>query len=77
MLRDVSDWERIGYGRKSTLEKEELISPEKIHYLIKYPRQFKEGVSWEDITELIAAEIGAIFGLEMMDVEIVTRNGRI
>ena len=44
MLRDVSDWERIGYGRKSTLEKEELISPEKIHYLIKYPRQFKEGV---------------------------------
>ncbi|AKU26557.1 MULTISPECIES: HipA domain-containing protein [Geobacillus] len=76
MLRDVSKWERVGYGRKSTLEKEELISPEKIHYLIKYPRQFKEGVSWEDITELIAAEIGAIFGLEMMSVEIVTRNGR-
>ncbi|WP_241738402.1 hypothetical protein [Anoxybacillus flavithermus] len=76
MLRDVSKWERVGYGRKSTLEKEELISPEKIHYLIKYPRQFKEGVSWEDITELIAAEIGAIFGLEMMSVEIVARNGR-
>lgn len=76
MLKDISDWERLGYGGKSTLEKEELKSPEGLRYLLKYPRQFREGVSWEDITELIAAEIGTILGLEMMEVEIVTRNGR-
>lgn len=44
--------------------------------MIKYPRNFKVGVSWEDITEFLAAEIGTIYGLEMMKVEIVTRNGR-
>ncbi|MED0665941.1 HipA domain-containing protein [Bacillus badius] len=76
MLKDISDWERLGYGGKSTLEKEELKSPDGLKYLIKYPRQFNEGVSWEDITELIAAEIGTILGLEMMKVEMVTRNGR-
>lgn len=76
MLRDISEWERIGYGGKSTLEKEELKSPDGLKYLIKYPRPFIKGVSWEDITELIAAEIGTILGLEMMKVEIVTRNGR-
>lgn len=74
MLRDISDWEHIGYGGKSTLEKEELKSPEGLKYIIKYPRKFKVGVSWEDITELIAAKVGSIFGLEMMKVEIVTRN---
>ncbi|EKN62778.1 HipA domain-containing protein [Schinkia azotoformans] len=76
MLKDISEWERIGYGGKSTLEKEELVSPEGLKYLIKYPRKFNQGVSWEDITELIAAEIGKILGLEMMKVEMVTRNGR-
>jgi hypothetical protein len=76
LLRDVSDWDWIGYGGKSTLEKEELLSPEQIKYLIKYPRNFQVGVSWEDITELIAAEIGSILGMETMEVEIVTRNGR-
>lgn len=74
MLRDVSDWEHIGYGGKSTLEKEELKSPDGLKYIIKYPRKFEKGVSWEDITELIAAKIGSILGLEMMKVEIVTRN---
>lgn len=76
MLMDVSDWELVGYGGKSTLEKEELLSPIGTKYLIKYPREFEKGVSWEDITELIAAEIGTIFGLEMMKVKMVTRRGR-
>lgn len=76
MLRDVSDWEHIGYGGKSTLEKEELKSPDELKYIIKYPRDFDLGISWEDITELIASEIGTIMGLEMMEVEMVTRNGR-
>lgn len=76
MLKDISEWELVGYGGKSTLEKEELRSPDRIDYLIKYPRQFNKGVSWEDITELIAAEIGTIYGLEMMKVEMVTRNGK-
>ncbi|MBB6446714.1 HipA domain-containing protein [Bacillus benzoevorans] len=76
MLKDISEWERIGFGGKSTLEKEELKSPDGLKYLIKYPRKFNQGVSWEDITELIAAEIGKILGLEMMRVEIVTRKGQ-
>lgn len=76
-MRDISKWERIGYGGKSTLEKEELVSPNKNEkYLIKYPRDFKVGVSWEDVTELIAANVGELLGLKMMDVEIVRRNGR-
>lgn len=73
MLRDISDWEHIGYGGKSTLEKEELKSPNDLKYIIKYPRQ---GYSWEDVTELIAAKIGSILELEMMKVEIVTRNNK-
>lgn len=76
MLKDISNWELVGYGGKSTLEKEELRSPDGKYYLIKYPRQFEKGVSWEDITELVAAEVGTLYGLEMMKVEIVTRNGR-
>ncbi|USK40161.1 HipA domain-containing protein [Cytobacillus firmus] len=76
MLKDISDWEHIGFGGKSTLEKEELRSPDKLKYFIKYPREFNEGVSWEDITELIAAEIGTILGLNMMKVEMVLRHGR-
>jgi hypothetical protein len=76
MLKDISDWDHLGYGGKSTLEKEELRSPDRIQYIIKYPRPFEKGISWEDITELIAAEIGNIYGLEMMTVELVTRNGK-
>ena len=76
-LSDISSWERVGYGGKSTLDKEELIDPvTKDKYLIKYPRIFKVGISWEDITELISTDIGKLLGLEMMDVEIVVRNGR-
>lgn len=76
-MKDISFWERIGYGGKSTLEKEELLNPlTKEKYLIKYPRVFQIGVSWEDITELIAANVGQLLGLKMMDVEIVVRNGR-
>lgn len=76
-MKDISSWERIGYGGKSTLEKEELLNPvTKEKYLIKYPRFFKIGVSWEDITELIAANVGQLLSLRMMDVEIVMRNGR-
>lgn len=76
LLRDISDWEHVGYGGRSTLEKEELMSPDKTAYLIKYPREVEVGVSWEDITELVAARIARIFGLESMEVEIVTRRGR-
>jgi hypothetical protein len=76
IVRDISDWEHTGFGGRSTLEKEELKSPEGIKYLIKYPRWVKVGVSWEDITELIAAEIGSILGVETMEVEIVMRNNR-
>lgn len=76
MLKDISDWELVGYGGKSTLEKEELRSPNRIDYLIKYPREFDEGVSWEDLTELIAAKIGTLCGLEMMKVEMVIRKGK-
>jgi len=75
MLKDISDWEHIGHGDNSTLVKEELKSPDGLKYLIKYPRTSELGQYWEDIVELIAAEIGTIFGLEMMKVEIVTRDG--
>lgn len=78
MLKDVSDWVNIGHGGKSTLEKEELKSPipTEWKYMIKYPRESIHGTYWEDITELIAAKIGAMMGLETMEVEIVTRLDR-
>lgn len=76
MLRDISEWEHIGHGGNSTLPKEELRAPDKRKYLIKYPRQVEEGVAWEDITELVAAKIAFILGLESMEVEMVVRNGR-
>lgn len=75
MLKDISDWEYIGPGGRSTLQKEELKSPDSLKYIIKYPRKSELGMYWEDIVELLAAEIGTILGLEMMTVEIVTRNG--
>lgn len=76
LLRDISNWVHVGYGGRSTLEKEELVSPEETSFFIKYPRDVEVGVSWEDITELVAAKIASIMGLESMEVEIVTRNGR-
>lgn len=44
VLRDITDWEHISHGGKSTLEKEELRSPDRILYLIKYPREFEKGL---------------------------------
>jgi len=76
MLKDVSSWQHIGHGGKSTLEKEELKSPDGLKYIIKYPRKSTLGLYWEDITEFIAANIGSIMDLEMMSVEIVTRNDK-
>lgn len=76
MLKDVSSWLHIGHGGKSTLEKEELRSPDGSKYIIKYPRKSKLGLYWEDITEFIAAQVGSMMGLEMMSVEIVTRDGK-
>src|SRR5699024_6965616 len=76
MLKDVSSWLHTGHGGKSTLEKEELKSPDGLKYIIKYPRESKLGTYWEDITEFIAAQIGSIMGLEMMSVEMVPRDGK-
>lgn len=83
-MKDISDWDFTGYGVDSTLEKHDLLSPELFpneneghrRYIIKYPRNFEVGVSWEDISELIASQIGKLLRLKMMDVEIVVRNGR-
>lgn len=83
-MRDVSDWGFSGYGVDSTLKKIELLAPERKpneseghrRYILKYPRDFEVGVSWEDITELIASQIGKILKLKMMDVEIVQREGK-
>jgi len=83
-LRDVSSWGFYGYGVDSTLEKIELLAPERTpneseghrRYILKYPRIFEIGVSWEDITELIASQVGKLLKLKMMDVEIVQREGR-
>jgi len=76
MVKDVSSWQHIGYGGKSTLEKEDLQSPDGLKYIIKYPRKSILGMYWEDITEFIAAHIGSMMGLEMMSVEMVTRDGK-
>lgn len=76
MLKDISSWVHTGHGGKSTLEKEELKSPDGLKYIIKYPRDSSQGLYWEDITEFIAAKIGALMDLEMMSVEIVTRDGK-
>lgn len=73
---DVTDWELIGYGEDSTLEKEELKNKEGEQYLIKYPRIFEVGSSWEDVTEKVAAQTGTLIGLDMMKVQIVFRNNR-
>lgn len=76
MFEDISNWEHIGFGGMSTLEKEELLSPNEQKFIIKYKRDFEKGTSWEDITEYVAAIIGNLFGLRMMNVQMVTRNSR-
>ncbi|MDX5323505.1 MAG: hypothetical protein LPJ96_07835 [Exiguobacterium sp.] len=73
---DVTDWELIGYGEDSTLEKEELRNSEGELYLIKYARIFEVGSSWEDLTEEIAAHVGELLSLNMMKVQIAYRNNR-
>ena len=83
-MKDISNWGFYGYGVDSTLEKIELLAPERTpseseghrRYILKYPRVFDVGVSWEDITELIASQIGKLLKLKMMDVAIVQRDGR-
>lgn len=73
---DVTDWELIGYGEDSTLEKEELRNSKGELYLIKYARVFEVGSSWEDLTEEIAAHVGELLSLNMMKVQMAYRNNR-
>jgi len=76
-LRDVSNWVFIGHGEKSTLEKEELLSPSNKEYLIKYPRESKvDRVNWEDFNEVIAAKIAKLLEIKTIEAEIATRNGK-
>lgn len=76
MLRNVSDWAFEHYGEKSTLSKEELSSPEGTRYLIKYPRQFKDRVNWEDVNEIIAAKIAMLLKIKTVQAEIAYRHGK-
>ncbi len=47
----------------STLEKEDLLSPDNVQYVVKYPRKFDgKRVNWEDINEVIAAKIAKLLG---------------
>lgn len=74
-MRDVSEWTFMGYGEKSTLGKEELLSPEGEEYLIKYPRESKvERENWEDVNEVIAAKIAEILNIKTIIAEIAKRN---
>lgn len=74
-MRDVSEWAFMGYGEKSTLGKEELLSPEGEDYLIKYPRESRvERVNWEDVNEVIAAKIADVLGIKTIIAEIAIRH---
>jgi len=75
-MRDVSDWLFKGHGEHSTLPKEELLSPDNIEYIMKYPRPFENRVNWEDVNEVIAAEICKMLGIKTVDAEIAYRNQR-
>ncbi|GAB3063536.1 HipA domain-containing protein [Virgibacillus ainsalahensis] len=76
-MQDISDWVFVNHGEKSTLEKEELLSPGDMEYIMKYPREFDETrVNWEDINEVIAAKIGQLLGLKTVEAEIAYRNGK-
>lgn len=72
----MSEWSFESYGEKSTLSKEELSSPENIKYLIKYPRDFKDRVNWEDVNEVIAAKIAELLNIKTVKAEIAYRNGK-
>jgi hypothetical protein len=61
----------------STLEKEDLLSPDNVQYVMKYPRLFDgTRVNWEDINEVIAAEIAKLLGLKTVEAEIAYRKDR-
>ncbi|WP_079477549.1 HipA domain-containing protein [Halobacillus salinus] len=76
-MRDVSEWSFIGYGENSTLEKIELLSPEDEYYVMKFPREFDEKrTNWEDVNEIIAAEIAKKLDLPVIEAQIAYRNGR-
>jgi len=76
-MRDVSNWVFVSHGEKSTLEKEELLSPEETEYIIKYPREFDgDRVNWEDITEVIAAKLAEILEFNTVKAEVAYRNGK-
>ncbi|WP_368985882.1 hypothetical protein NST54_17715 [Caldifermentibacillus hisashii] len=76
-MRDISNWLFIGHGEKSTLQKEELLSPDNIPYIMKYPRPFSNNrVNWEDVNEVIAAEIGKLLGIKTVKAEVAYRNSQ-
>ncbi|MFT9599663.1 HipA domain-containing protein [Mesobacillus sp.] len=76
MLRDVSEWFFESYGEKSTLSKEELSSPDGTQYIIKYPREFKDRINWEDVNEIVAAQIAKLLGLKTIQAEVAYRKGK-
>lgn len=74
---DVTNWPKTGYGENSTLEKFELLSPEKVPYIIKFARIFSsERTNWEDLNEIIAAKVASLLGLEAVEAEIAYYHGR-
>lgn len=74
---DVSSWEITGYGENSTLEKFELLSPDGVPYVLKFPRDFDhKRTNWEDLNEIIAAQIANMFDLKSVDAEIAYFHGR-
>ena len=76
-MRDVSDWLFLGYGERSTLEKEELRSPSGKTYIMKYPRPFDgKRTNWEDVNEVIAAKIAKLLGFPYVKAEIAYRKKR-
>lgn len=75
IVYDVTDWVFTSHGEKSTLEKEELLSPDGIEYIMKYPRSFDGNrVNWEDINEVIAAKIAQLLDLKTVKAEIAYRD---
>ncbi|NIK12443.1 HipA domain-containing protein [Alkalibacillus almallahensis] len=76
-MRDISNWSVTNFGENSTLEKYELLSPDDKQFVIKFPRNFDGNrTNWEDVNEVIAAELAKLIGLPTVDAEIVYFNGR-